>query len=218
MEAERTFTYMLNAFYTHIIRGNPLTVTNWHCIHLEDFSLRQEGLLISPRIRDIIHSYPCGTYQCGQCHNTTVMDTNHFVYFDEEEGVLLCNHCIQPPLNTNRIIAPVQYECKNNIPPSDLYTYEDRRPKTREARMEKDAYYDRVCKKVADLNIYIYLSGKTMRDIFLERITKRAWRRWRMAVFKRNTARLYQVLVRNCAIGNDAAMAISKKMYKPYLS
>lgn len=214
MDAERAFTYMLNAFYTHIVRGNPLNVTHWHCVHIEDFQLRQEGLLISPDIRHMIHSYPCGTYQCGQCQKTHIMDPSHFLYFDEEAGVLLCNDCIELPLNTNQLIAPIRYESKQTIPPSDTYVYEDRRPKTTEERMQKDAYYDRVCKKVADMHIYIYLQGKCMRDIYLERITKRVWRRWRMMVSKRRAARLYQVLIRNTSIGRDASIMISRKAYE----
>lgn len=201
---------MFQAFESHMKSGHMITLTHWHCIHGEDFSMRKEGVLVSPRITEMMSCFPCGSFECGYCKQLTPMVQTSVLYYEGAVHALVCEACVQPPDFTNSVVLPILYPSNVPVSPSPLCVYEDRRPHMPEQRVAKDAYYKQVCETYATTFRCIYLDGKTVRDLYLECIRKRYFRRWRSIIQKRSISRMFQVLLRNAMIGKDAAMVLAK--------
>jgi hypothetical protein len=206
---------MLNMFKGHCLHyaaGHHMAVEKWVCWHKEEFSLRMEHTLVSPRVEDVMEIYPRGTYQCSCCKSNQTMDEEFFAYLSEDLRIM-CLQCRHTTFHRLRNIRPMIVRMPGvsmAMPPWEHLIYIDRRPKTAEERQEKDAYYAEVCTKVAEVHDMTYLGGKAIGDIRTELLAKRCVTRWRKFMQRRNAARVFQVLYRCCDLGLDASIVLSR--------
>jgi hypothetical protein len=207
------FWRVFQAFTTHMTAGHAMDIREWHCVHVEELHIRVEGVLVSPDVRDMVFAYPCGTFGCSECGEMCPMDETHGAWHHTEHGIL-CHNC-SIAHGIGGVSMSVSIETSEFHPVSTVVRYEDRRPRTDIERLAKTAYYHSICEKVADVNDFVFLAGKTLADVVADRRARRVVTKWRDWVRRRRQFRLYRIFYLGAGLDLDGAMCLAKRWAGP---
>ena len=200
----------------HYDHGLSICMEKWICVKKQYYDTVLDGELVGVSQFEYMDFYPQGTFECGRCNQTKVINERQYAYFHYYNNYMICHDCnqhlkhnITPPYPSMwcRVIGHYEMSSRDDIVILSRY------PNLSQSRRHYRVALAR-SKKIADRSGKHFFDGMCTLDLWHRMLAQRVVRRLRALVAKRTQEKVAYIIYHCTHVNKDTAMAIAASAWE----
>lgn len=209
---------LMDRAMTHHYRHElAMNLEGWDCTKRSRYEVHLDGKLIYIDKVTMIDFYPRGSFECKRCHSCADMSHTQHAYFDYNQEAMICTKCND--LVKHDMVPTYPRMCARVFGDMQMSSYEhinfiDRNTNEKRAQIQRNITLKRAERIVAQNPGFLFLNGRSTRDIYHDMLARRVLCRFRQNALNRLRDKVAYVIAQVANVNSETARGIAACIQK----